>query len=67
MGPAWDIYFFYDKDAAWDEAPPKPVEWWHQLGGANRTDPERFAAGSLAEKIHESMHAVTGADCRDPG
>ncbi len=62
-GPAWDIYFFYDKDATWDELPPKPVEWWHQLGGKDRADPERFAAGVIAEKLHESMHRVTNAEC----
>lgn len=62
-GPAWDIYLFYDKNAAWSDAPPKPVEWWHQLGGGDRADPERFAAGVIAEKLHESMHSVTGAEC----
>ena len=40
-GPAWDVYFFYDKDAEWKDAPPKPVEWWHQLSGGKRADPTR--------------------------
>ena len=62
-GPAWDIYFFYDKDAVWKDAPPNPVEWWHQLGGGDRADPDRFAAGVLHERLHESMHRVTGAKC----
>ncbi|MCZ6815714.1 MAG: hypothetical protein O7F76_03320 [Planctomycetota bacterium] len=62
-GPAWDIYFFYDKGATWTQGPPKPVDWWHQLGGGARSDPERFAAGVLAEKLHDSMHKVTGAEC----
>lgn len=63
-GPAWDIYFFYDEDAEWRDVPPKPIEWWHQLGGGDdRVDQSRFAAGVLAEKLHESMHRVTGADC----
>lgn len=62
-GPAWDIYFFYDKQAEWKDAPPEPVEWWHQLGGGDRADPERFAAGVLEERLHESMHRVTGAKC----
>ena len=63
-GPAWDIYLFYDKEAAWTDGPPKPVEWWHQLGGGDRADPDRFSAGVLDERLHESMHKVTGASCR---
>jgi len=62
-GPAWDIYLFYDKNAEWAEAPPNPVEWWHQLGGNDRADPTRYAAGILAERLHESVHSVTGAKC----
>ncbi len=63
-GPAWDIYLFYDKDADWKDAPPKPVEWWHQLGGGDRADRERNAGGVLGERLHESMHRVTGAKCK---
>ena len=62
-GPAWDIYLFYDKDSAWEEAPPKPVEWWHQLGGGGRADPKRFAAGTLIQKLHDSVHKLTGKEC----
>ncbi len=62
-GPAWDIYLFYAKGAEWTDAPPPPVEWWHQLSGGDRADAERFAAGVLEEKLHESMHSVTGAMC----
>lgn len=63
-GPAWDIYLFYEKGAQWADAPPRPIEWWHQLGGGDRADAKRFAAGVLEEKLHESMHAVTGAMCK---
>jgi len=63
-GLAWDIYLFYDKDAVWEDTPPKPVEWWHQLGGGARADSDRFAGGVLHERLHESMHKVTGAKCR---
>lgn len=63
-GPAWDIYFFYEKGVTWADAPPQPVEWWHQLGRGDRADPDRFAAGSLAAKLHDSMHSVTGEECQ---
>lgn len=62
-GPAWDIYFFYDEDAIWNDSPPTPVEWWHQLGGGDRASAKHFAAGILAEKLHESMHKVTKGEC----
>ena len=63
-GPAWDIYFFYDKGAAWKDGPPKPAEWMHQLGGGGRADPEHFHAGSdLIEQLHKAMHSVADGDC----
>ena len=31
---AWDIYLFYTVGHKWNEAPPVPVDWMHQL-----TDP----------------------------
>ena len=66
VGPAWDIYLFYEKGTAWDgEHPPSPAEWWHQLGGKDRADPKRFSAGVLEDRLHESMHKVTGAQCSD--
>ena len=34
---AWDVYFAYDKKAKWDEVPPKPSDWMHQLGNDERT------------------------------
>jgi hypothetical protein len=30
---AWDVYFVFDAKAKWDDAPPKPDFWMHQLGG----------------------------------
>lgn len=29
---AWDIYFLYDRHAQWEELPPTPGYWVHQLG-----------------------------------
>ena len=56
-GPAWDIYLYYDKDAQWTDAPPKPIEWVHQLSGGRRADAARFTPG---QKLVESLHSATG-------
>lgn len=63
-GPAWDIYFFYGKGQQWTDTPPQPVEWMHQLSGGTRADPAKFHTGAeLFERLHETMHEVTGAEC----
>jgi len=60
-GSAWDIYLFYDEVATWNDSPPEPVEWCHQLSGTRRADPERFFSGkALADQIHELTHRWLG-------
>lgn len=44
-GPAWDVYLFYDRSSEWQEQPPRPVDWMHQLGGTDRADPQRRHTG----------------------
>ena len=34
---AWDVYFAFDATAKWDDVPPKPAHWMHQLGTDERT------------------------------
>ena len=34
---AWDVYFVFDRSAKWDEAPPEPTDWMHQLGRDERS------------------------------
>ncbi len=29
---AWDIYFVYAPGVSWEEEPPLPTQWMHQLG-----------------------------------
>lgn len=44
--PAWDVYLLYDRDAAWQQEPPAPSYWEHQLGdqpAAPKLDGARFA------------------------
>ncbi|MBI4571627.1 MAG: hypothetical protein HY723_06715 [Chloroflexi bacterium] len=45
--PAWDVYLLYDRGATWEQEPPAPVYWEHQLGDqlpTPRLDGARFAA-----------------------
>ena len=30
--PAWDVYLVYAAGAMWEQAPPAPAFWHHQLG-----------------------------------
>jgi hypothetical protein len=62
-GPAWDVYLFYDREAEWDDEPPAPTQWCHQLSGGQRADPARFAGGIVAERLHETMHELTRTPC----
>lgn len=44
--PAWDVYLVYPPGLRWDDNPPTPVYWEHQLPGgaaAPRLDGETFA------------------------
>ncbi|MFQ5776676.1 MAG: hypothetical protein ACE5IP_01565 [Terriglobia bacterium] len=56
--PAWDIYFAFGADVRWEDAPPAPTYWEHQLGRvdpARRLDGRRFAreVRKLLEKVPE--------------
>jgi hypothetical protein len=44
---AWDVYLLYGAGATWEEEPPQPAYWMHQLGGvtkAPRFDEPTFTA-----------------------
>jgi hypothetical protein len=44
---AWDAFLLFAPGVEWDEAPPKPSFWMHQLDRgppARRLDADRFAA-----------------------
>jgi hypothetical protein len=33
---AWDVYFVFDARVKWENSPPAPTEWMHQLGDDSR-------------------------------
>jgi len=53
-GVAWDVYLFYPPGARWEDYPPRPLAWSHQLG---RIDPEHFHP---REVLFEKLHEATG-------
>ncbi len=36
---AWDVYLLYGSEADWQEEPPQPDYWMHQLGGVKIAPP----------------------------
>src|SRR5216117_1476563 len=58
---AWDMYLFYDRQARWSadgvDAPPRPVDWLHQLRGRAWADPRRYHWGeALASALREAAN-----------
>lgn len=50
--PAWDVYLVYPPGAAWNDEPPKPEFFMHQLVG--RLPEERHLDGAaLAQQIRK--------------
>jgi hypothetical protein len=44
--PAWDVYLIYGPDVRWEDGPPTPVYWHHQLPGVTKApflDGDSFA------------------------
>lgn len=56
---AWDVYFFFDRDATWEEEEglPEIALWTHQLGGA---DPHWAAGGRIGEILANYRRAMCG-------
>lgn len=50
---AWDIYFAYPPGVTWEDSPPEPVDWVHQLG----RDDSHLGDGSGLRSIVERLLA----------
>lgn len=48
---AWDIYFVFAPGVTWDEEPPPPTQWMHQLG----RDERHLDGGKLRQMITELL------------
>ncbi len=43
---AWDVWLLFEPEVLWEDEPPAPTWWEHQIRGLpaeRRLDPERFA------------------------
>ena len=57
---AWDIYLFYTAGSQWDETPPAPANWVHQLTDP-WADPDRLRTGDdLVRELAKSMKRLLG-------
>ena len=57
---AWDIYLFYAAGSKWNETPPAPIHWMHQLTDP-WADPDRLRMGDdLVRELAKSMRKLVG-------
>ena len=58
---AWDIYLFYAPFTDWNNVPPEPEHWVHQLKDS-WAHQEHFRRGSdLVKSLSEAMKALSGS------
>ena len=58
---AWDFYLVYPNAAQWDQAPPAPAAWFHQLQEEPWAGPERFRWGqALGPPIRQALQHALG-------
>ena len=55
---AWDIYFVYAPGVTWDDQPPPPTEWMHQLGMDERHLNGTTLRGTILELLGMEDTAV---------
>ncbi len=51
--PAWDVYLAYPAGATWDDEPPAPAFWHHQLGDLDVAP--KLDAEALEKQLRELM------------
>ena len=56
---AWDIYLFYTAGSKWNETPPAPVDWMHQLTDP-WANPDRLRTGDdLVNELFATMEKMS--------
>lgn len=53
---AWDVYFLYDREAAWGAQPGAPDFWMHQLEGVSNAP--RLDTAVFEQKAKELLEAA---------
>jgi hypothetical protein len=52
---AWDIYFAYAEGVKWEDKPPEPADWVHQLG---RDERQLKNGDRLRESVLELLNSA---------
>ena len=55
---AWDIYLFYTAGSIWNETPPAPVDWMHQLTDPWANPARRRTGDDLVRELAGSMNTL---------
>ncbi len=55
---AWDIYFVYAPGVTWEQEPPLPTQWMHQLGRDERYLNGETLRGTILELLGMEDSAV---------
>ena len=55
---AWDIYLFYTPGSKWDEYPPEPAGWMHQISDGWADRDHFFTGDDLVEKLHDMARGL---------
>ncbi len=58
---AWDIYFVYAPGVTWEQEPPLPTQWMHQLGRDERSLNGETLRGTIRELLGMEHTAVEQA------
>jgi hypothetical protein len=54
---AWDIYLLFDAPALWNETPPAPTNWMHQLG----QDSRRLDVNKLRQEVSRLLQVAAAS------
>ena len=57
---AWDIYLFYAPYATWNNGPPEPKSWMHQLKDSWAHKAHFRTGGDLIKALSNAMTALSG-------
>jgi hypothetical protein len=55
---AWDIYLFYEPNLVWNEDPPQPSYWMHQLTDEWVKDNKYRTGNDLSSELASSMEML---------
>ena len=57
---AWDMYLFYDAPSAWENLPPRPVDWVHQLSPSWAEQSRYRWEATLVSSLRQMIQGLGG-------